>query len=215
MGKTALVRRSLGATDEAIVLEASGDESETGLEYGVVAQLVARARCDSHPFVEEPVGSALSTTPAARRSSPSRPTTAPSDEATETLMRTLRDDTTPRATRDTDITADVGGTTAGYVDLADEISSRLVLAIGALDGPRGLPDDPHQGGLGADEGQPPGGQRGRRGHGVGHHVRRLDHREVFLGFVINGDPTVKQFGVGMAVAVAVDATLVRCLLSPR
>jgi len=37
---------------------------------------------------------------------------------------------------------------------------------------------------------------------------------VFLAFVINGDPTVKQFGLGMAVAVAVDATVVRCLLVP-
>ena len=38
---------------------------------------------------------------------------------------------------------------------------------------------------------------------------------VFFAFIINGDPTVKQFGVGMGVAVAVDATLVRCLLVPR
>ena len=37
---------------------------------------------------------------------------------------------------------------------------------------------------------------------------------VFFAFVINGDPTVKQFGVGMGVAVAVDATIVRCLLVP-
>src|SRR4051794_12477991 len=37
---------------------------------------------------------------------------------------------------------------------------------------------------------------------------------VFLAFVVNGDPTVKQFGVGMGVAVAVDATVVRCLLVP-
>jgi RND superfamily putative drug exporter len=37
---------------------------------------------------------------------------------------------------------------------------------------------------------------------------------VFLAFVINGDPTVKQFGLGMAVAVAVDATVIRCLLVP-
>ena len=37
---------------------------------------------------------------------------------------------------------------------------------------------------------------------------------VFCAFVLNGDPTVKQFGVGMAVAVAVDATVVRCLLVP-
>jgi RND superfamily putative drug exporter len=37
---------------------------------------------------------------------------------------------------------------------------------------------------------------------------------VFSSFVLNGDPTVKQFGVGLAVAVALDATLVRCLLVP-
>jgi RND superfamily putative drug exporter len=37
---------------------------------------------------------------------------------------------------------------------------------------------------------------------------------VFFAFVLNGDPTVKQFGVGMGVAVAVDATIVRCLLVP-
>jgi RND superfamily putative drug exporter len=37
---------------------------------------------------------------------------------------------------------------------------------------------------------------------------------VFAAFVGNEDPTVKQFGLGMAVAVAVDATIVRCLLVP-
>jgi RND superfamily putative drug exporter len=37
---------------------------------------------------------------------------------------------------------------------------------------------------------------------------------VFFAFILNGDPTVKQFGVGMGVAVAVDATVVRCLLVP-
>ena len=37
---------------------------------------------------------------------------------------------------------------------------------------------------------------------------------VFASFILNGDPTVKQFGVGLAVAVAVDATIVRCLLVP-
>ena len=37
---------------------------------------------------------------------------------------------------------------------------------------------------------------------------------VFLSFVLNGDPTIKQFGVGLAVAVALDATIVRCLLVP-
>ncbi len=37
---------------------------------------------------------------------------------------------------------------------------------------------------------------------------------VFSSFLLNGDPTVKQFGVGLAAAVAIDATLVRCLLVP-
>ena len=37
---------------------------------------------------------------------------------------------------------------------------------------------------------------------------------VFASFILNGDPTVKQFGVGLAVAVAIDATVVRCLLVP-
>jgi RND superfamily putative drug exporter len=37
---------------------------------------------------------------------------------------------------------------------------------------------------------------------------------VFTSFVLNGDPVVKQFGVGLAVAIAIDATLVRCLLVP-
>jgi RND superfamily putative drug exporter len=37
---------------------------------------------------------------------------------------------------------------------------------------------------------------------------------VFTSFVLNGDPVVKQFGVGLAVAIAIDATVVRCLLVP-
>jgi RND superfamily putative drug exporter len=37
---------------------------------------------------------------------------------------------------------------------------------------------------------------------------------VFGSFVLNGNPTIKQFGVGLAVAVILDATVVRCLLVP-
>ena len=37
---------------------------------------------------------------------------------------------------------------------------------------------------------------------------------VFTSFVLNGDPVVKEFGVGLAVAIAIDATVVRCLLVP-
>jgi RND superfamily putative drug exporter len=37
---------------------------------------------------------------------------------------------------------------------------------------------------------------------------------VFGSFVLSGDPTIKQFGIGLAVAVILDATVVRCLLVP-
>ncbi|MDQ6724809.1 MAG: MMPL family transporter, partial [Actinomycetota bacterium] len=37
---------------------------------------------------------------------------------------------------------------------------------------------------------------------------------VFLSFVTNPDPTVKMIGLGMAVAVLVDATVVRMMLVP-
>ena len=37
---------------------------------------------------------------------------------------------------------------------------------------------------------------------------------VFSSFVLNGDPVVKEFGIGLAVAIALDATVVRCVLVP-
>jgi putative drug exporter of the RND superfamily len=37
---------------------------------------------------------------------------------------------------------------------------------------------------------------------------------VFSSFVLSDDAVVKQFGVGLAVAIAIDATLVRCLFVP-
>jgi RND superfamily putative drug exporter len=36
---------------------------------------------------------------------------------------------------------------------------------------------------------------------------------VFGSFVLNGDPTIKQFGLGLATAVAIDAVVV-CLFVP-
>jgi RND superfamily putative drug exporter len=37
---------------------------------------------------------------------------------------------------------------------------------------------------------------------------------VFASFVLSGDPVVKEFGVGLAIAIAIDSTVVRCLLVP-
>ena len=57
------------------------------------------------------------------------PTTAPSDLDTENLVTRLRDQTIPEATKGQGMEAFVGGQTAAYVDLADKISSKLVLVI--------------------------------------------------------------------------------------
>lgn len=43
IGKTAFVRRCLAAADDVVVLEASGDEAESALHFGVVSQLFAQA----------------------------------------------------------------------------------------------------------------------------------------------------------------------------
>jgi RND superfamily putative drug exporter len=37
---------------------------------------------------------------------------------------------------------------------------------------------------------------------------------VFASFMLVDDPTVKMFGLGLAAAIAIDATIVRCLLVP-
>jgi len=215
------------------------------------------------------------------------PKTAPSDQATEQLVRRLRDTTIPNATQGANMTAAVGGTTAGYIDLADEISGGLVLTIAVVVGlsflllllafrsvviplTAGLMNLISIGaafgvvtavfekgwgvglvGLDSDVAIvsfvplmmfailfglsmdyevflmthiKEAWERTRDNHravveGVAHTGRVITSAalimvSVFFAFVINGDPTVKQFGVGMGVAVAVDATLVRCLLVP-
>jgi len=216
-----------------------------------------------------------------------QPTTAPADRATATLVGTLRDDVIPKADKGNQMTTHVGGTTAGYVDLAAEISSRLVLtiivvialsfvllmlafrsivipataglmnmiSIGAafgvvtavfekgwgaslvgLDGPVAIVSYVPLMmfavlfGLSMDyevflmSHVREAWQRTRDNkqaviEGIGTTGRVITSAalimvSVFFAFILNGDPTVKQFGVGMGVAVAVDATLVRCLLVP-
>jgi putative drug exporter of the RND superfamily len=232
----------------------------------------------TQPLVNDPGTAAVMTV---------TPTTAPSDRATERLVRRMRDDTIPAATSGQGMSADVGGTTAGYVDLADEISSRLVLTIGvvvalsfvllllafrsivipltagimnlvSIGAAFGVVAAVFENGWGVQlvglDGEVPIvsfvplmmfailfglsmdyevflmthiKEAWERTHdnrravieGVAHTGRVITSAalimvSVFFAFIINGDPTVKQFGVGMGVAVAVDATLVRCLLVP-
>ena len=215
------------------------------------------------------------------------PTTAPSDWATQDTLDRLRDDTIPNTLKGTDSTADVGGTTAGYVDLADEISEKLPKVIGlvvlfsflvlvlafrsvfvplqaavmnllSIAAAYGLVTAVFQKGWGASliglEGPVPvvgflllnkfailfglsmeyevflltqikeAYTRSKDSDnavitGLAKSGRVITSAAlimvaVFSSFVRNGDPVVKQFGVGLAFAVAIDATVVRCLLVP-
>jgi putative drug exporter of the RND superfamily len=215
------------------------------------------------------------------------PTTAPSDKATIDTVNRLRDDTIPEATKGQGMTAYVGGTTAGYIDLASQISSKLpqtiitvillsfillllafrsvlipltaglmnLISIGAAFGVVTAVFEQGHGEqlVGLDAPVPivsyvplfmfailfglsmdyevflmthirERWAEAKENHtsvveGLAHTGRVITSAalimvSVFCAFILSGDPTVKQFGVGMAVAVAVDATVVRCLLVP-
>jgi RND superfamily putative drug exporter len=211
----------------------------------------------------------------------------PAESATTTLVDQLRSQVIPSAEKGTNMHADVGGTTAGYEDLASRISSKLplqilvvialsfvllilafrtvvvppqaavmnLLSIGAsygvltaifqygwLDSLIGLhgkvPIVSYVPlfmfailfGLSMDyevflvsqiEEHVHAGEDNRSSvvSGLVTSARVITAAAlimvfVFGSFVLNGDPTVKQFGVGLAVAVILDATVVRCLLVP-
>jgi putative drug exporter of the RND superfamily len=213
--------------------------------------------------------------------------TGPAEQATSDLVKQLRSSTIPSAEKGTDMQADVGGSTAGYVDLAAEISSRLplqivvvialsfvllilafrtlvippqaavmnLLSIGAsygvltaifqygwlsgligLSGPVpivsyvplfmfailfGLSMDYEVFLVSQIEEHVHAGEDNRSSVVLGLvtsarviTAAALIMVFVFGSFVLNGDPTIKQFGVGLAVAVILDATVVRCLLVP-
>jgi putative drug exporter of the RND superfamily len=214
-------------------------------------------------------------------------TAGPSEQSTTNLVAALRSSVIPAAEKGTDMKAYVGGTTAGYVDLASKISSKLplqiavvillsflllvlafrtvvipiqaavmnVLSIGAA---YGVLTALFQwgwlhGAIGLDSAVPivsyvplfmfailfglsmdyevflvsqieehvHEGQSNKDSvvSGLITSGRVITAAAtimvfVFGSFVLNGDPTIKQFGVGLAVAVILDATIVRCLLVP-
>ncbi len=213
--------------------------------------------------------------------------TQPADQATASLVEKLRTSVIPNAEHGTDLRADVGGSTAGYADLASKVSSKLplqilvvitlsflllivafrtivvptqaavmnLLSIGAaygvltaifqygwLSGGIGLSSSvPIVSyvplfmfailfGLSMDyevflvsqiEEHVHAGEDNRSSvvSGLVTSGRVITAAAlimvfVFGSFVLNGDPTIKQFGVGLAVAVILDATVVRCLLVP-
>lgn len=212
---------------------------------------------------------------------------SPSSDRTVDLVDDLRDTVIPGALKGTDLSANVGGQTAGYIDLADRISDKLpemiaivvglsflvlLLAFHSLLVPLkaaamnllsvaaayGVVTAVFQEGWGAEliglphaipivsfvpllmfailfglsmdyevfllsqmrehyqQGHPPTRAvvEGLANTGRVVTSAALIMVCVFTSFVLNGDPEVKEFGVGLAVAIAIDATVVRCLLVP-
>jgi putative drug exporter of the RND superfamily len=60
------------------------------------------------------------------------PTTGPQDAATEDLVKTVRDDVLPVATRGTGARVHIGGATAATIDIHTAIADRLALLIGGV-----------------------------------------------------------------------------------
>src|SRR5215469_14111759 len=214
-------------------------------------------------------------------------TTGPAEQATANLVSTLRSSVIPAAEKGTNMRAYVGGSTASNVDLASDISSKLLLqivvvialsflllmlafrsvvipaqaavmnllSIGAaygvlvaifqfgwahsligLDGPVpvvsyvplfmfavlfGLSMDYEVFLVSQIKEHADAGEDSKRSvvSGLVTSGRVITAAAtimvfVFGSFVLNGDPTVKQFGIGLAAAVILDATVVRCLLVP-
>jgi RND superfamily putative drug exporter len=211
----------------------------------------------------------------------------PAEDATTELVEKLRSSVIPAADKGTDMKADVGGSTAGYIDLASRISEKLplqilvvialsflllilafrtavipaqaavmnLLSIGASYGVLtaifqygwladviglkgavpivsyvplfmfavlfGLSMDYEVFLVSQIEEHVHAGEDNRSSvvSGLVTSARVITAAAaimvfVFGSFVLNGDPTIKQFGVGLAVAVVLDATVVRCLLVP-
>jgi RND superfamily putative drug exporter len=211
----------------------------------------------------------------------------PAEESTTDLVEKLRSSVIPSAEKGTDMKADVGGSTAGYIDLASRISEKLplqilvvillsfvllilafrtaiipaqaavmnLLSIGASYGVLtaifqygwlakviglsgsvpivsyvplfmfavlfGLSMDYEVFLVSQIEEHVHAGEDNKSSvvSGLVTSARVITAAAlimvfVFGSFVLNGDPTIKQFGIGLAVAVVLDATVVRCLLVP-
>ena len=81
-------------------------------------------------------------------------------------------------------------------------------------GLRGLHALAHQGALPGHRRQPAGGRQGLAASAKTISSAALIMVAVFAIFAVTGVPQVKEIGVGLAVAIALDATIVRLVLVP-
>lgn len=215
------------------------------------------------------------------------PKSAPQVQQTQDLVDRLRSDTIPEALKGSGLTAYVGGVTAGYIDLADEIAEKLPLVIAVVialsfillllafrsiaipaqaalmnllgvAASYGLLVAVFQWGWGAsliglsgdvpivsfvplfmfailfglsmdyevflvshidEERESGAGTTDAVVRGLSRSARVITAAAlimvaVFGSFILADDPTTKQFGLGLAFAIAIDATLIRCVLVP-
>ncbi|WP_432479477.1 MMPL family transporter [Nocardioides sp. GXQ0305] len=261
-----------------IAVDTAGDPGALGPLQDAVADDVGIARV-APPELDEASGIA---------SMVAIPTTGPQAEATVDTLHRLREDVLPTALDDSPATAHIGGQTAAFADLGDQIGDRLpwfvaavivlscallslvfrsvvvplkaalfnLLGIGAAYGVMVMV---FQWGWGADliglestvpvvsfipmfmfailfglsmdyevfllsrirERYDETGEPVRSVvHGIASTARVITSAAlimvaVFLGFVAGGsDPFTKMFGLGLATAIAIDATLVRLVLVP-
>src|SRR5664280_210769 len=138
------------------------------------------------------------------------PTTSPQSAKTEAIVHTLRNGVIPAATSGTGVAAYVGGETAGSVDASSYLSARLVWVIGVVLLLSRI----------REEWRLTGDNSGAVADGLAKTARVITAAAaimicVFGSFVI-GDPlhVLKVFGLGLAAAILIDATLVRMVLVP-
>ena len=215
------------------------------------------------------------------------PTTAPQDDATLDTIKRLRAEVLPSLLDDSPAVAHVGGPTASFADIGDQVNDRLPLFIAAvillafllltllfrsllvplkaallnllsIGAAYGVLVMVFQWGWGKNliglESTVPivsfipmfmfailfglsmdyevfllsrvreeylvtGDNDASVIHGIGSTARVITSAalimiSVFLGFVLGDDPVIKMFGLGLAVAIFVDATIVRVILVP-
>ena len=300
-----LGQQDIGAYPKATTARKAYNLLSEGFGAGINGPLLVSVRLDppatsaSDPRLEK-LDQALSTAPGAASASPPRlnsagtaaiinviPATKPTADETQTLVRHLRSTTIPQATKGENVQAYVGGQTAGYIDLADAISSKLPLVIAVVVALsflvlmmafRSILVPLQAAAMNLLSVLAAYGVltaifeigRGNRAIGLPHTIpivsyvplmlfailfglsmdyevflvtqikeryeETKDNRRsvvdglaqtgkiitsaalimfcVFAAFVANGDPTVKQFGIGLATAILIDATIVRCLIVP-
>jgi putative drug exporter of the RND superfamily len=136
-----------GTSPESLTTRRSYDLLAEGFGPGFNGPLVLSAELDgASPESLEPLASAIDNDPGVESVAPIQPNgdgsaavlrvipeTSPQDSATSDLVHRLRDDVIPSATAGmNDVEVYVGGQTALFVDLSDQLAARLPFFIGAV-----------------------------------------------------------------------------------